>query len=199
MPLNLVCIWVQTLDPYERKRGVNVDMGPRFGPISTPGQEIPLSPNMKVRQPGQSSESFSPDISYINGSLHSLNFPEPAVQQSGARRAFQARARRSARSVAAGGRIIRLRCRRPAIFKQSRSVFGLSVLPVCNFQADQDRFWAFSAGGLQFLSRPPAISALQFVWVAETPEALRKSGERGNDRRRREERRVSEGRYGAIE
>ncbi|MBR6361812.1 MAG: hypothetical protein IKR88_00810 [Bacteroidales bacterium] len=31
--------------------------------------------------------------------------------------------------------------------------------------------------------------------VAETPEALRKSGERGSDRRRREERRVSEGRY----
>ena len=31
--------------------------------------------------------------------------------------------------------------------------------------------------------------------VAETPESLRKSGERGSGRRRREERRVSEGRY----
>ena len=31
--------------------------------------------------------------------------------------------------------------------------------------------------------------------VAETPEELRKSGERGSGRRRREERRLSEGRY----
>ena len=35
--------------------------------------------------------------------------------------------------------------------------------------------------------------------VAETPESLRKSGERGSGRRRREERRVSEGRYGDFE
>jgi hypothetical protein len=35
--------------------------------------------------------------------------------------------------------------------------------------------------------------------VAETPEELRKSGERGSGRRRREERRVSEGRYGDFE
>ena len=35
--------------------------------------------------------------------------------------------------------------------------------------------------------------------VAETPEELRKSGERGSGRRRREERRVSEGRYDGIE
>ena len=35
--------------------------------------------------------------------------------------------------------------------------------------------------------------------LAETPEALRKSGERGSGRRRREERRVSEGRYGDFE
>ena len=35
--------------------------------------------------------------------------------------------------------------------------------------------------------------------VAEKPEALRKSGERGSGRRRREERRVSEGRYGDFE
>ena len=35
--------------------------------------------------------------------------------------------------------------------------------------------------------------------VAETPKALRKSGERGSGRRRREERRVSEGRYGDFE
>jgi hypothetical protein len=35
--------------------------------------------------------------------------------------------------------------------------------------------------------------------VAEAPEALRKSGERGSGRRRREERRVSEGRYGDFE
>ena len=35
--------------------------------------------------------------------------------------------------------------------------------------------------------------------VAETPEALRKSGERGSGRRRREERRVSEGRYDDFE
>ena len=35
--------------------------------------------------------------------------------------------------------------------------------------------------------------------VAETPEELRKSGERGSGRRRREERRVSEGRYDGFE
>ena len=35
--------------------------------------------------------------------------------------------------------------------------------------------------------------------VAETPEELRKSGERGSGRRRREKRRVSEGRYGDFE
>ena len=35
--------------------------------------------------------------------------------------------------------------------------------------------------------------------VAETPEALRKSDERGSGRRRREKRRVSEGRYGDFE
>ena len=35
--------------------------------------------------------------------------------------------------------------------------------------------------------------------MAETPEALRKSGERGSGRRRREERRVSEGRYDDFE
>ena len=35
--------------------------------------------------------------------------------------------------------------------------------------------------------------------VAETPEALRKSGERGSGRRRLEKRRVSEGRYGDFE
>ena len=35
--------------------------------------------------------------------------------------------------------------------------------------------------------------------VAETPEALRKSGERGSGRCRREERRVFEGRYGDFE
>ncbi len=35
--------------------------------------------------------------------------------------------------------------------------------------------------------------------VAETPEELRKSGKRGSGRRRREERRVSEGRYGDFE
>ena len=35
--------------------------------------------------------------------------------------------------------------------------------------------------------------------VAETPEELRKSGERGSGRRRREERRVSEGRYDDFE
>jgi len=116
---------------------------------------------MKVRQPGQSSESFSPDISYINGSLHSLNCPEPTVQQSGARRAFRARARRSARSVAAGGRIFRLRCWRSAIFQQATNVFGPSVLPVCDFQADQECFRPFSAAGLQFLSRPPAFSGLR--------------------------------------
>ena len=34
--------------------------------------------------------------------------------------------------------------------------------------------------------------------VAETPESLRKSGERGSGRRRREERRVSEGRYASF-
>ena len=37
------------------------------------------------------------------------------------------------------------------------------------------------------------------VQVAETPESLRKSGERGRGRRRREERRVSEGRYDDFE
>ena len=35
--------------------------------------------------------------------------------------------------------------------------------------------------------------------LAETPEDLRKSDERGSGRRRREERRVSEGRYGDFE
>ena len=35
--------------------------------------------------------------------------------------------------------------------------------------------------------------------VAETPEELRKSGERGSGRRHREKRRVSEGRYGDFE
>ena len=35
--------------------------------------------------------------------------------------------------------------------------------------------------------------------MAETPEDLRKSGERGSGRRRREKRRVSEGRYGDFE
>ena len=35
--------------------------------------------------------------------------------------------------------------------------------------------------------------------VAETPEELRKSGERGSGRRRREKRRVSEGRYDDFE
>ena len=35
--------------------------------------------------------------------------------------------------------------------------------------------------------------------LTETTESLRKSGERGSDRRRREERRVSEGRYGDFE
>ena len=34
---------------------------------------------------------------------------------------------------------------------------------------------------------------------AEAAEELRKSGERGSGRRRREERRVSEGRYGDFE
>ena len=37
------------------------------------------------------------------------------------------------------------------------------------------------------------------VRVAETPESLRKSGERGSGRRRREKRRVFEGRYGDFE
>ena len=90
-------------------------------PISTPDQEIPPSPKTKVRYP---------------------------VQQSGARRAFQARAPRSARSVAAGGRIFRLRCWRSAIFKQTRSVFGLLVLPVCDFSAGHQQFWAFRTGEL---------------------------------------------------
>ena len=52
-------------------------------------------------------------------------------------------------------------CRWSAIFRQTRSVFGLLVLPVCIFQADQERFWAFSAGGLRFLSRPPTFLGLQ--------------------------------------
>ena len=121
MPLSMVCIWVQTLDPYERKRGVNVDMGPKFGPISTPDQEIPPSTNRKVRYP---------------------------VQQSGARRAFRARAPRSARSVAAGGRIFRLRCWRSAVFEQATNVLWAKVLPVCNFSTDRARFWAFRAGEL---------------------------------------------------
>ena len=40
---------------------------------------------------------------------------------------------------------------------------------------------------------------LPCIRMAETPESLRKSGERGRGRRRREERRVSEGRYDDFE
>ena len=66
---------------------------------------------------------FSPAISYTKDSWYPLYSPRSTVQQSGARRAFRARARRSARSVAAGGRIFRLRCRRSAIFEQTTSGF----------------------------------------------------------------------------
>ena len=170
-----------------------------------------------------------------------------------------ARARRSARSVAAGGRIFRLRCRRSAIFKQTTSVFGPSVLPAGNFSTDQERFlpfgtsgWKFSADyqrfcatgrrkhrrlyqfryfgspvyllgtkcdpistkiGVKrtywrlrrpnkytflfsagFLLRTRQAPFLRCGQVAETPESLRKSGERRSGRRCREERRVSSGR-----
>ena len=170
-------MWVQNLDPYERNRGVNVDMGPRFGPISTPGQKIPPSPYTEPRYPEQSAESVFSGHFVPQESAKPFNFPWPTEQQSGARRAFRARARRSARSVAAGGRIFRLRCRRSANFEQATNVFGPPVLPVCNFSTDQERFWTFSAAGLlffadqerfrgfsaddlQFLSRPPAFLGL---------------------------------------
>ena len=68
MPLNMVCIWVQTLDPYERKRGVNVDMGPNSGPISTPGQE-----NSAV------SENESPVPEVCNFSADHQRFFDPAT------------------------------------------------------------------------------------------------------------------------
>ena len=35
--LDQVCIWVQSLDPYLRLPPYSVHMGPRFGPIYTPG------------------------------------------------------------------------------------------------------------------------------------------------------------------
>jgi len=76
---------------------------------------------------------FSSDISYTKNPLYSFISRGPTAQQSGARRAFRARARRSARSVAAGGRIFRLRCRRSANYQQTTSVFGPSVPEVCGF------------------------------------------------------------------
>ena len=115
----------------------------------------------KLGNPGNLSNLLSLDISYTKDSWYPLNSPRSTAQQSGARRAFRARARRSARSVAAGGRIIRLRCWRFAIFEQTTSGFGPLVLEVCDFQADHQRFRAYSAGGLQLLSRPPAFLGLQ--------------------------------------
>ena len=107
-------------------------MGPRFGPIYTPDQEIPPSTNRKVRYP---------------------------VQQSGARRAFKARAPRSARSVAAGGRIFRLRCWRFANFEQATNVFGPFLLEVCSFLAGHQHFCPETASGLSKISRPAAAGA----------------------------------------
>ena len=104
---------------------------------------------------------FSPDISYANGSSTVLTSPGPTEQQSGARRAFRARARRSARSVAAGGRIFRLRCWRSAVFEQTTNVFGPLVLVVCSFRAGRQRFMGKSAAGLRFFDRPGAFSAFQ--------------------------------------
>ncbi|MBP5740458.1 MAG: hypothetical protein J6W59_01715, partial [Bacteroidales bacterium] len=52
-------------------------------------------------------------------------------------------------------------CRWSPIFRQTRRVFRILVLPVCIFQAEQERCWALSAGGLRCLSRPPTFLGLQ--------------------------------------
>ena len=70
----------------------------------------------------------------------------------------------------------------------------VSVHMSCTLNALSDGLEDSSSEGLSIV-RTSAGSGR----VAETPEALRKSGERGSGRRRREERRVSEGRYGDFE
>ena len=142
MPLNLVCIWVQILDPYERNRGVNVDMGPEFGPISTLDQEISPFPNTNVRQPIQSVESvFSGHFVYQGSAVRSL-FP-------GTNRA-------------AVGREEGLSGQSPPqrpICSSRRSYIPAAVLEVCSFRAGRQRFMGKSAAGLRYFDRPGAFSA----------------------------------------
>ncbi len=92
--------------------------------------------------PGNLPNMSSLHITYLRSTFLLFNSPGPTAQQSGARRAFRARARRSARSVAAGGRIFRLRCRRSVIFEHTESGFGRSVLPDGNFQQTTSDFVA---------------------------------------------------------
>ena len=92
--------------------------------------------------PGNLPNMSSLHITYFRSTFLLFNSPGPTVQQSGARRAFRARARRSARSVAAGGRIFRLRCWRSAIFEQTASSFGPPVLPAGNCQQTTSDFVA---------------------------------------------------------
>ena len=87
--------------------------------------------------PGNLPNMSSLHITYLRSTFLLFNSPGPTAQQSGARRAFRARARRSARSVAAGGlqflnrppTFSTLQCRRSAIIKQATSSFGPPVLP----------------------------------------------------------------------
>ena len=142
MSLNLVCIWVQTLDPYERKRGVNVDMGPNSGPISTPGQEIPPFPNTKVRQSGQSAESVF--------SCHLVPQGSPCYPSS------------PAANRATVGREEGLSGQSPPqrpICSSRRSYIPAAVLEVCSFLAGRQHFCPETVPGLSKISRPAAAGA----------------------------------------
>ena len=99
---------------------------------------------MKVRQPGQSSESV------FSGQL--VHQESPIL--------FQFPGTNSATVGRDGG----LQGQSPPphpICSSRRAYIPAAVPEVCNFQAGHQRFRAFSAGGLQFLSRPPAFLGLQ--------------------------------------